>query len=318
MRPRKKNRHLPACVHLHHGAYYYVKSNVWTPLGKELPVALAKYASIVEGPKGGGVPKLIDDALPIICRDVSPNTAAQYRIAARKLKKSLAEFSPDQVLPKHLAAIKLAMADRPNMANRVLTVARLIFGYALENQLVSINPAVGVKRHREAKRDRLPLQAEVEAITAKANPRLGVIVDLLRYTGQRCNDVLRIRLTDLLPEGISFRQQKTGAYLIVGWTPKLRATVEAAKGLGSHSEYLLPSKVRGKPPDYRSVKHQWDEAREAAKVENLHLHDLRAMAATQARTEGKDAQALLGHASPTQTATYLRGRVARIVEAPEY
>ncbi len=145
-------------------------------------------------------------------------------------------------------------------------------------------------------------------------------MDLLRFHGQRTNDVVRISESDILPEGISFRQQKTGAYLIVKWTAGLRNAVASARSLHGvvRSMYLLPSRVRGKPPDYRSVKLQWDQACEAAKVMNLHLHDLRAMAATQARLEGKDAQALLGHASATQTATYLRDRQARMVEGPDY
>lgn len=320
MRRRKKNTHLPPCVHLHHGAYYYIKRNVWHPLGKDLAGALAEYAALVEGPKGGGTPKLIADALPVICNGVKPSTAAQYRIAAGKLSRALAQFEPQQVLPKHLASIKLAMAAKPNMANRVLTVARLIFAYALENQIVSFNPAIGVKRHKERKRDRLPLPAEVEAIKANAGDRLAVIIDLLRYTGQRCNDVLRLRESAVTADGITFRQQKTGATLTVGWHAGLRETVARARALHGQirSLYLLPSRTRGKAPDYRSVKLQWDEACKAAGVTNLHLHDLRAMAATQARMEGKDAQALLGHTSATQTATYLRDRAAPIVQAPEY
>lgn len=320
MRRRKTNKHLPPCVHLHHGAYYYIKSNVWKPLGKDLTGALAQYAKLVEGPKDGGMGRLISQALPVICRDVKPSTAAQYRIAGNKLSRALAQFEPDQVLPKHLAAIKLAMADRPNMANRVLTVARLIFAYALENQLASINPAIGVKRHKERKRDRLPLPAEVEAIKQHAGPRLSVVIDLLRFTGQRTNDVLRLRESAITAAGITFRQQKTGATLTVGWNKGLRETVDRARALHGQirSLYLLPSRVRGKAPDYRSVKLQWDEACKAAKVENLHLHDLRAMAATQARMEGKDAQALMGHASASQTATYLRDKATPIVQAPEY
>ena len=32
MRPRKKDRHLPSCVFLKSGSYYYVKRNKWERL----------------------------------------------------------------------------------------------------------------------------------------------------------------------------------------------------------------------------------------------------------------------------------------------
>lgn len=319
-RPRKKDTHLPPCVHLKHGAYWYVKRGVWKPLGRDLAGALEKYADIISAPASGGMPKLIDEALPEITRKKAKSTATQYTIAAGKLKKALARFEPEQVQPKHIAAIKRAMATKPNMANRVLTVARLVFAYALEEQLVTFNPAVGIKRHAEKHRKRLPELTEYEAIYARAGPRLQVIMELLRYGGQRTVDTLRIRESDVLEDGIRFRQQKTGTYLIVKWSPGLRAAADRARELHGpvRSLYLLPNRRRGKPPCYRSVRDQWEKTCEAAQVEDLHLHDLRAMSATQAEEEGKNPTQLLGHSSPQQTRRYLRGRKPKLVEGPEF
>jgi integrase len=322
-RPRKKNTHLPPCVYLVHGAYWYVKRGAWKHLAPEedLAGALSIYADLVQKPKLGGMPKLIETALPVICRGLAQSTRDQYEVAGRKLSKALERFEPQQVEPKDLAAIKRAMAAKPNMANRVLTVARLIFSYALEEQLVSMNPAVGIKRHKERHRDRCPEQAEYDAVYAKAGDRLRVVMELLRYGGQRTVDTLRIRKADVLDAGIRFRQQKTDAFLIVKWTQGLRAAVEAAGALEGpvvRSLFLLPSKKRGKAPDYRSVREQWDLACQGAGVENLHLHDLRAMSATRAEEEGKNPTALLGHTNAQQTRRYLRGRKAKLVEGPEF
>ena len=131
----------------------------------------------------------------------------------------LQQFAPDQVRPKHIAAIKVALAKTPNMANRCLSLLRQVFAWALEQQLVEINPAVGIKRHLEGKRGRLISMDEYGAIYAKAGPRLQVVMDLLIRTGQRITDVLRIRRADLTEDGIRFVQQKTGAKLVVPWTP---------------------------------------------------------------------------------------------------
>lgn len=322
-RRRKKNTHLPPCVYLVHGGYWYVKRGQWTHLAPEadLAGALEKYAGIVQVTTGEGLKKLIDDTMPLICRGKAKNTAAQYKIAARKLTIALQRFSdPRQVQGKHLAAIKKAMASKPNMANRVLTVARLLFSAWLEDQLVDNNPAIGIKRHHEEHRERLPAQGEYDAVYAEAGPRLQVIMELLRYGGQRTGNTLRIRESDILEEGIRFLKHKTSPPLIVKWVPGLVAAVARARALHGlvRSMFLLPSKKHGKAPDYRSVRYQWEKACEAAKVEDLHLHDLRAMSATRAEEEGKDPTKLLAHSSPQQTRRYLRGRKPKLVEGPEF
>src|SRR5690606_20506310 len=96
MRPRKTDRHLPACDHEKHGAFYYVKKGKWTKLGGGLASALHEYARIVALP-ADGLAALIDKALPHITADVAPSTCKQYIDMARKLQTIFAEFRADQV-----------------------------------------------------------------------------------------------------------------------------------------------------------------------------------------------------------------------------
>lgn len=317
-RPRAKDKHLPRCVYHRHGAYWYVRAGKWTRLGTTLKDALVAYAAHYDLPKGG-MAALIDAALVEINRRVKPTTASQYRTAARKLKKILAEFRPEDVQPKHIAAIKVSLAATPGMANRCLSVLRQVFHHALEQQLVTSNPAIGIRRHVERKRTRLITPEEYAAIYRCAVPRLQVIMDLLRITGQRVRDVLGIRRADITLEGIRFRQAKTDARLIVRMTPELSAVVERAKSLhGNLRALTLLHNRRGKAPDYRTTRDQWDRACAAAGITDAHMHDLRAVAATWARKQGLDATALLGHASPQQTARYLRERDEPLVEGPSF
>jgi integrase len=317
-RPRKNDTHLPPCVYPRHGAYWHVKGNKWTRLGTTLEEALVAYARIHDTPRGG-MPDLIDTVLEHIRPNLSRATIKQYNTAARKLKKMLQQFAPDQVKPKHVAAIKVALAPTPNMGNRCLSLLRQVFAWALEQQLIESNPAVGIKRHTEAKRGRLISMGEYGRIYAKAGPRLQVIMDLLIRTGQRVGDVLRIRRADLIDEGIRFVQQKTRAKLVVPWTPELRAVVERAKGLhGNVRALTLLHNRRGKTPDYRTVQEQWDKACEAAGVADAHLHDLRAVALTAARRQGLNATRLAGHSSPAQTERYLRDREEPLADGPSF
>ena len=316
MRPRKKDRHLPACVYQRNGAFYYVKGGKWRSLGRDLNAALTEYARIVAQPEGG-MATLIDKALADHKKNVKASTFRQYETAARKLKVILAEFRPDQVQTRHIAQIKAALAGTPNMANRCLSVLKIVFAYAVEQQLVDTIPTAGIKPLKEAKRKRYIHDDEFRKIHAKAGPRLQVIIDLAYLTGQRITDVLAIRLSDLTETGIEFEQKKEGVRLCVAWTPDLQAAVARAKTLqGPVRALTLLKNRRGKAPDYRTVRDQWEAACTAAGVEDAHLHDLRAKAITDAKREGKDAQALAGHTNAEMTNRYIRLREHVLVFGP--
>lgn len=318
MRPRKQNKHLPPCVYLHHGAFWLVKNGKWERLGSELSTALAEYGRRFQPPVGS-MDTLIDNALESIRHKLKKNTWMQYQTASRKLKLMLADFSPEQVKAKDIAAVKLALAKTPNMANRCLSVLRQVFDYAVEQQLVDSNPALGIKRHLEQKRERLISQAEYAKIYAKAGPRLQIIMDLLFLTGQRVTDVLTIKRMDLRDEGIYFEQDKTGARLLVRWTPELQSVVKRANELSNVQSliYLLQNRRR-KAPDYSTIKLQWNIACKAAGVVDADLRDLRAMSGTAAEQQGMNPTALLGHTSAQMTKRYLRDKQVPEVDGPSF
>jgi integrase len=315
-RRRKTDRHLPPCVYFKHGRYWYVKVGKWHDLGTDMAAALADYARRVSEPKGG-MPALIERVYAHHSPKIAPSTRAQYRVAADALKAALREFAPEQVKGRHVAAIKAAGAGTPNMTNRKLSFLRLVFSYAVEWQLVDSNPCIGIKRHDEAQRERYLTDAEFFAIRDVAGARLQVILDLLYCTGQRINDVLHIRRADITERGILFKQRKTGARLLVLWTPEMKAAVDRAKALyGNVTALTLLHGRTGKAPDYRTVLQQWHVARRAAGVEDATPHDMRAKSGTDTKRQGNDAQALLGHTSAAMTERYIRLRETPEVSGP--
>ncbi|KAB1444157.1 tyrosine-type recombinase/integrase [Bordetella bronchiseptica] len=319
-RPRKSDKHLPPCVYEKHGAYYYVKGGKWARLAADLPTALAEYARRFDNPRGG-MADLVEKVLTHVSPKLSPNTIQQYKIAAARIKDAFAEFAPDQVRPKHVAALKVDMADTPNMANRVLSFLKTVFAYAVEWQLVDSNPCIGIKRHNEGKRKRYITDAEYAAIYHHANPRMQVIMDLLYLTGQRVGDVLAIKRSDLTEDGIVFEQEKTGAKLLVRWIPELRDAVVRANALNGNvlAPTLFRTRSHGKgAPSYGTTRDRWREAVEAAGVQDANIHDIRAKSLTDAKRQGKDAQLLAGHASPAMTDRYIRLRETLIVDGPTF
>jgi integrase len=313
VRPRGRDKHLPKCVFHRHGAYYYVKRGVWRPLGDNLPAALAEYARII-APPTGGCDELLDRSLDRAKETVKPNTHKQYAYVCRVLKPVLAEFTPELVEPHHIAAILDHHRKTPNMANRMLTFLRLAFSNGLTWGMCKVNPCYGVKRHLEHRRDRY--LSEYMLIWKHAPAQLRAIMDIAYITAQRIGDVLAIRLSDITPEGIYFRQQKTGKRLLVNATD-LAEAVKRARSLHSNIRGLTLFHGRGgRPLSYYGVRSAFQRACALAKVEDATLHDIRAKSLTDAKRQGKNAQKLGGHSTEAMTNRYIRGRDYDLAEGP--
>lgn len=318
MRPRKKDRHLPPCMYQKHGAYYLVRKGKWERLGADYQEALLNYARAMGRKEAGGMPALIDEALNAMRGRLAENTIKQYEAAAERLKKNFAEFEPREVLPRHVAALKMHMADTPNMANRVISFLRAVFAYALEQQTVDVNPCTGIRRHVEKKRDRYLTDAEFQAICKASSDSMRCIFEMCYLTGQRISDVLSIRLADISEAGVSFQQQKTGAKLMVRMTPDLEAVIARAKALprAVRGLTLFCARSAGKPVSYETVKQAFKKACEKAEVANATIHDLRAKSLTDTDKQGNDAQKLGGHTDARMTQRYLRLREIDVAEPP--
>lgn len=320
-RPRKTNRHLPAKMYFKHGRHWYVSGGKWRPLDPDFQKALGEYGSLVATPRGG-MGELVDRVMLELRgrkKALAANTLAQYTLAAKRLKKAFVEFAPEQVRAKHVAAFKLQQAAHPNMANRMLSLLRTVFAYAVEWQLVDSNPCIGVKRLEEGKRDRYITDGEFQAIRAVAQPRLAAIMDLHYLTGQRIGDVLRIRRSDITEDGIYFEQQKTGNRLRVRMTPELAAAIERAKAVdGENVRGLTLFHIRGRVPSYKGVRDAFERARLLAGIEDARLNDTRAKSLTDADQQGKDPQKLGGHATRAMTERYIRQRRTVEADAPSF
>jgi len=304
-------------VYLKHGSYYYVKNNKWQRLGNDLHTALKAYASIVAVPSEG-VPALIDKALPHITAKVAKSTKAQYEYAAGLLKETFAEFTPDQVTHGSIIQMLDMWQDKPATANRLLTVLKGVYQWALDREMVDRNPCVSVKRRPQSKRDRLITKAEYRLLYAAVPDWMQVVMDLCYLTGQRIGDVLKIEYAHLNGDGIFFEQQKTGKRLTVQWTPELRDVVARAKQTKNtvrSAKYLISGRagtMRAHPNVWRTFK----TAARSVGLVDVTLHDLRAMSGTYAEIEGKDPTALLGHTDRRTTQSYLRDKTVRVVSGP--
>lgn len=314
MSPASTSRKLPARMHLKHGRYYYVHQNKWTALSRDYHDALVEYARIIK-PNKGGMEELIDRFMLDAKPTVKPNTFKTYTAAAEKLKHALVEFSPAQVKPMHVAQILDHYRSTPAMANVMRNVLKQVFAKAVIWGLAEINPVQFVQPLKTKKRDRYITEDEFNAIREKASPTMKAIMNICYLTGQRIGDVLKIRYSDIDDNGLFFRQEKTGNRLKVAMTDDLRAAIDTAKSLHKSVKGMTLFHTRqGKMLAYWTVRTLWERATAAAGVENAHIHDIRAKAATDAKAQGLDSKKLLGHASESAHSRYLRSKEIHVAE----
>jgi integrase len=305
MRPKKKDRDLPACVYRKHGSHWLVQHNKWINLGPDLSRALAEYAR--RKMIGEGMPALLERWLDQAT--LAKKTRQSYGVAVRKLGTILAEFTADQVTAHDVRDIMRAYRDKPATANLLRTVMINALEFAIDERMVERNVARDTRPLGTARRDRYITDAEYAAIHGSASPTMVIIMDLCYLTGQRIGDILAMRYADINNDGINFRQQKTAHRMLVLWSDQLRETVERARALHQSVKGLtLIHSRQGTPLTYSTVRTLWDRACAKAGITDAHIHDIRAKAATDAKAQGLDSQALLGHTTESSHMRYLRSK----------
>lgn len=317
MRPRKKDRHLPACIYLKSGSYYLVKGNKWHNLGKDLAVALRDYAGRISS-EGDTVPSLLERYMASL--NLAKSTMSSYGTAKNHLVKIFHEFRPDQIRVRDINEMMFAFRDKPGTANLLRNVLSGALDLAIIEGLVEHNPCRDAKPLKVKARDRYVTDDEYAKLYASANPSLKVIMDLLYITGQRIGDVLSIKYSDITEHGVQFSQQKTGKKLIVGWNDDLRSAVKRAKELHQSVKGLtnLLHGRDGKPIPYSRIQEQFERLRNRVGLPDIHIHDLRAKAGTDAKSSGLDSMALLGHTTESSHKRYLRGRDVPVVSGVSF
>lgn len=320
-RPRKHAKHLPACMYLRRGAYYFVRGGKWHPLGKSYPAALVKYADYVgETPAVATVHDAVWAYIEAKRTKLAPATLEAYSRSAAHLCAVFGRVALGDVTQAHVYRY---MAEGGNVqANRDKALLSAAFTHARNiGAFAGIDPTKGLQyRNEEKPRSRYVTDAELDAIIAKASPKLGTIARFIELTGMRQGDALRVKMTDLDDEGFTYWNSKGKKWQGLEWSPELVAVVEDAKRLWRRfgREWLFESHPRGKhaargvgPYTTQGLRALWRVAREKAGLRDVRLHDLRAKAASDAASTG-DAQALLGHSDAKVTQRHYRRKVGRV------
>ena len=211
---------------------------------------------------------------------------------------------------KHIKAILGQMADRPNAANNLLKVLRLVLAFAVEIELIERNPALGIKGFKvKAVGATSWSESEIAAYEARhpigTRPRLAMA--LLLYTGQRRGDVVRMGWQHVKGDRdrISVRQEKTGRELALKIHPALADALAHAPR--DNLTFLMTA--AGAPFTAAGFGNAFRDWCDEAGLTGRSAHGLRKAAArrlAQAGNSTKQIQSVTGHATLQEVELYTR------------
>jgi integrase len=202
-----------------------------------------------------------------------------------------------------------------------------IFGYAVENRIVTVNPVSAARKPRPGKRYDFLSELEFSAIgkslaeleTEGANPIGIAILRLLLLTGARPAEIegLKWSEVDMQARCLRLQQSKTG----YSSRPLSNAAIDILATQPKHkdSPFVFPA-TRGRG-HFTNSKKIWSQARERAGLKNRVRYHARHALASLALSEGVDVAsvaAMMGHKSARTTlAVYAHVIDSRAAQAAE-
>lgn len=299
----------------------YKRGSDWIPLGDDYAVALQEYAKYA-GPIWSG--RTLSDVFTRYKTEITPlaikgrprtkeaienelRTIDRFdRLFGHMRQDSLTQQMLYQYIDKRMderAELKGQNKLAPSAARHDVRFLKKVLTKGIKWGAGTTNPVINLEFDADPSDLREVTQAEFDAVYAIANERMRVAMDLAANIGQRRGDLLKIREEHITDEGINIDQGKTGAPLIVEWTPALRETVERARAMKPDipKVYLLRTRT-GQPYTSDGFKSIWQRLQRRALKKGIiqsrfKFHHLRKKAATDKAdlTTEEEARDLLGH-----------------------
>jgi integrase len=257
--------------------------------------------------------------------------AADYleRHGPKKRPKSLRQDQDmlrDYVLPR-LGTMKVtevsrrdverlhgSLRDRPYRANRVVALLSMMFGLAVHWGWRESNPARGIPKFLEHKRDRWLSDDELTRLLAvldgHANERAANAIRLLVLTGARKAEVLNSTWCQFdLVGGVWTKPAHLTKQKRMEHVPLSPEVIRLLEGMREKSDaaspFLFPGDVPGKP--LQDLKTFWRSVCRHAGIENARIHDLRHTFASRLVSSGEPLALvgrLMGHTQAATTHRY--------------
>jgi site-specific recombinase XerD len=255
---------------------------------------------------------------------VAPRTYLGDRLRCDRLLEGWRELPAASLTPARIDERLRALFNNGltgSTVNRYRSVLSTIFAIAVRSGRLAANPVRQVHRYKENESRVRHLghdeEAELRKVIRATCPNREPEVDLALHTGIRRGEQFSLKWesVDLKSLTITVRG-KTGRRFVPVNT-KARLALESLWLISNGSAFVIPEARRDGQIDWR----RWfDEAIEAAKIENFTWHDLRHTFASRLVMAGVDlstVQKLLGHKSILMTQRYAHLAPGHLQDAVE-
>lgn len=209
---------------------------------------------------------------------------------------------------QHIRAIIGSMEDRPQAANNLLSVLKLLLDLALDMGMVTGNVARGVKGYaKETKGFHSWTDSEIEQYRDRhvEGTQAHLALMLLLHTAQRRGDVVRMGWQHIRGDMLAVTQQKTGTSLEIPLHPELS---HALRLVGrSNLTFLTTSK--GAPFTAAGFGNWFRDRCNEASLFGCAAHGLRKAAATRLAEAGASTElikSITGHKTSKEVDRYTR------------
>lgn len=196
-------------------------------------------------------------------------------------------------------------------ANRVLERTKALYNKAKEWGYIDYNPADGIKKYREVKRDRFLMGDEMVRFFNSLEQEENLIAKsyfyILLFTGARKSNVLAMRWEEIDMYHRMWRipDTKNGEPVTV---PLIEDAMKVLMQLPRTSEWVFPSETSANG-HFADPKRPWNRILERANISNLRIHDIRRTLGSYQAITGASLSIIgksLGHKSVDATQIYAR------------
>lgn len=158
-----------------------------------------------------------------------PITQGTYRNRLEKIRLEHGDKSVAGLKREHVKALMAKKADKPDQANRLLKTFRLLMRHALDTNMRHDDPCQGLKKFKTGSTGfRTWTEEEIDQFYAKhpEGSRARLALDLLLYTGQRRQDIVRMGRQHIRGDFLVIKQSKTGTIVSIPIRGRFKSLLE--------------------------------------------------------------------------------------------
>lgn len=226
-----------------------------------------------------------------------------YIYAAKKLSAHFGDADVTKLRRSDFIKYRDENIMTPGSVNLILRIASVMFGYALDIDLIGANPVANMKKLKLQPHEKWTPE-EVALIISSADERVAIAIALAWYTGQRQGDVLSMKMRDYADGYITLVQSKTKTELKIKVHPDLERFINTVVAPNREpDDYIVSGPNRMGGSYFRQI------FSDEVKRLGLHkvFHGIRKGVASSLAENGRplsEIAAMLGHKSMRMAAYY--------------